>query len=225
MKRVIIYGSKTLMQSLFFDASDNVDFKIACFASDSDYIECNDLLGLPWVPYHQLHQLYPPEEYDMLALFNGYRSMRARDVIYQKAKNSGYHLRNYISTRADVAANVTMGENNVIMGSSHVGFGGTMGSNNLIRQTVYLGHEFRMGDNNIITAGCNIGGHGCIKSHCYIGLGTTVIDHITLEEETLIGAGSVVIRNTEPHSKNVGNPSRIIGWHEKEGVGMKVHEQ
>lgn len=160
----------------------------------------------------------------MLAIFEGYRSMRARDNIFSKAKSSGYKLRNYISNRADFAPDVKMGENNIIMGNTHVGFGGSMGDNNMIRQTVYLGHQFKLGNNNIITAGCTIGGHSDIKDHCYLGLGVTVIDHIKIAEETLIGAGSVVIRDTEPYSKNVGNPSRIIGYHQDQGVRMMIRE-
>ena len=160
----------------------------------------------------------------MLAIFEGYRSMRARDNIFSKAKSSGYKLRNYISARADIAPDVQMGENNVIMGTSYIGFGGIMGDNNLIRQSVYLGHEFKMGNNNIITAGCNIGGLSNIKNNCYFGLGSTVIDHINIAEDTLIGAGSLVIRHTEPYSKNVGNPSRIIGYHQYQGVRMMIRE-
>lgn len=225
MKKVIVYGGATLLKNLFFDAAGNTNFQIACFTSDEGYRGDDQLLGLPWVGYDKILDLYPPDQYDMLALFNGSRSMRARDKMYQKAKSSGYKLRNYISARADIAPDVLMGENNVIMGASYIGFGGIMGDNNLIRQSVYLGHEFEMGNNNIITAGCNIGGLSNIKNNCYFGLGSTVIDHINIAEETLIGAGSLVIRHTEPYSKNVGNPSRIIGYHLEEGPGTKLREQ
>lgn len=35
----------------------------------------------------------------------------------------------------------------------------------------------------------------------------------------------VVIRHTEPYSKNVGNPSKIIGYHEEEGIQMEVEHE
>lgn len=225
MNKVIVYGGATLLKNLFYDAAGNQDFQIACFSSDDGYRSADQLLGLPWVSYARILELYPPDQYDMLALFNGSRSMRARDKMFHKAKSSGYRMRNYISARADIAPDVQMGENNLIMGASYIGFGGIMGDNNLIRQSVYLGHEFKMGNNNIITAGCNIGGLCNIQNGCYFGLGTTVIDHINIAEETLTGAGSVVIRHTEPYSKNVGNPSRVIGYHREEGPGWQLSEE
>lgn len=223
-KKVIIYGSETLSKMLFYDAIGNNNFIIAAFTVDNDYLQGHELLGLPLVSFQEIHDLFPPDEYDMLALFNGYSRMRDREKMYLKAKSTGYKLRNYISVRADIAPEIIMGDNNVIMGTTHIGFGGTMGNNNLIRQNVYLGHEFKLGNNNIITAGCNIGGHSEIENNCYIGLGVTVINHIKIEDESLIGAGSVVIRDTEPYSKNVGNPSHIIGYHQDEGVRMTVRE-
>lgn len=225
MKKVIVYGSTTLSTMLFYDARGHANFEIACFTVDNDYLNHKtELLGLPLVSFGEIQVHYPPDKYDMVAIFDGFHRMHDRDKMYSKAKNSGYILRNYISARADTAPDLIMGDNNIIMGTTHIGFGGTMGNNNLIRQNVYLGHEFQLGNNNIITAGCNLGGHCKIKDHCYIGLGATVMNHITIANDTLIGAGSTVIRNTEPFSKNAGSPSRIIGYHHEEGVKMTVRE-
>jgi acetyltransferase-like isoleucine patch superfamily enzyme len=225
LKPVVIYGSETLNTLLFYDAVGHPDFYIAAFSMDQEFIKDEFLLGLPLVSFQQLPNLFPPDKYDVLALFNGYSSMRSRASMYAKAKNSGYTLRNYLSHRSDVAPDLIMGDNNVIMGGSCVGFGGIMGNNNLIRQNVYLGHQFHLGSHNIITAGCNIGGHGQMGDSCYLGLGVTVVDHVKIADENLVGAGSVVIRNTEPYSKNVGNPSRVISYHQEEGVRMKVRDE
>jgi hypothetical protein len=51
------------------------------------------------------------------------------------------------------------------------------------------------------------------------------INGITIEEEALVGAGSVVIKNTEPFSKNVGNPSHIIGYHKEEDIKLVVNHR
>jgi acetyltransferase-like isoleucine patch superfamily enzyme len=224
MKKVIVYGSAILSQMLFNDCIGDPTFVIACFTMDDGYRSNDQLVGLPLVRFADIHTLYPPGEYDMLALFDGYTHQRDRAKMYDKAKSTGYTLRNYISFRADVAPDISIGDNNVIMALSHVGFGGTMGNNNLIRQNVYLGHQFIMGSHNIITAGCTLGGRCQISNNCYIGLGSTVLNSTRLADETLVGAGSVVIRDTEPCSKNVGNPSRVIGYHKEEGVRMKVRE-
>lgn len=226
MKEIIIYGSTNLSTILFYDARGHADFKIAGFTVDYDYLgHRTEMLGLPLVDFAEIQFKFPPDQYDLIAIFDGFHRMHDREKMYLKAKNSGYRLRNYVSARADTPPDIIWGENNIIMGTTYIGFGGTMGNNNLIRQNVYLGHGFILGNNNILTAGCNIGGHCKIKNNCYIGLGATVINHITIADDTLVGAGSTVIRNTEPYSKNVGSPSRIIGYHRDEGVKMTVVKQ
>jgi UDP-3-O-[3-hydroxymyristoyl] glucosamine N-acyltransferase len=137
-----------------------------------------------------------------------------------KARSLGYSLRNYISPRADVSADLFLGVNNIIMSQAYVGPCSRFGDDNLVRQNAYLGHDLKVGDHNVFGPGCNVGGHGSIGSSCYVCMGSTVIDSLSLADETLVGAGGVVIRNTEAFSKNVGNPTRVIGYHQEEGIRM-----
>lgn len=225
MKKVIVYGNALLCKMLYYDAIDAADFEIACFTVEKDYLrDRSELLGLPLITFEEIQDTYPPQDYDMVVLFTGFRRMRERTEKYDLAKNKGYNLRNFISPKADVTSDIIMGDNNIVLGQTHIGFGGTMGNNNLIRQHVYLGHEFKLGNHIEITAGCTIGGESEIGDLSYIGLGSTIINHTRIAYENLIGAGSTVIRDTEPYSKNIGNPSRVIGYHQEEGVKMNVHK-
>lgn len=225
MKKVIVFGNTTLSKMLFYDSVNNEDFQIIGFTVEKIYLQHEEFLGLPQIDFELIEKLYPPEEFDMLVVLDGFRGVRDRETMYLKAKQKGYTLRNYISPKADFSPEITMGENNIILAGSHVGIGGTMGNNNLIRQNVYIGHHFLIGNHNVFAPGCNIGGNCKIKNACYFGLGSTILNALKIEDETLIGAGSVVIRNTEPYSKNVGNPSHIIGYHQEEGVKMTPREQ
>lgn len=222
MKKVIVYGNTILSKMLYYDALCHDGFEIACFTVDSCYLSSNEFLDKPQVDFDIVETLYPPESFDMISVVGGYSNMRFREQMYKTAKQKGYALVNYISPKADITPEITLGENNIIFPNSHIGIGGIMGNNNIIRQNVYLGHDFRIGNNNFIGAGSNIGGNCKLFDTIYIGLGATIINNITVAEESLIGAGSVVIKNTEPYSKNVGNPSRVIGYHKEEGIKMSV---
>jgi len=221
MKEIIVYGNSVLSKMLYLDARNNDDFRIACFAADKQYLRGDSFLGLPQIDFDSAAELYPPSKYDMIAVLGGYSDMRNREKYYLKAKDKGYNLRNYIGSNVDINSMVQMGDNNIIFGPSHIGFDGAMGYNNIIRQNVYLGHNFNIGNNVFIGAGSNIGGYGVIGDTSYIGLGSTIINNIKVEKESLIGAGSVVINDTQPFSKNVGNPAHIIGYHTEEGIKMK----
>lgn len=223
-KPVVVYGSRQLSAMLFHDAVKHPTFKIACFAADRPYIsEGGIFLGLPHVDFATVNETYPPAEYDLIAMISGYDYMRSRELMYHRAKERGYVLRNYVSASCEIAADVLMGENNTIFGQTHIGFGGVMGNCNTVRHQTYLGHEFVMGSFNVITPDCRIGGNCVIGDSCYIGLGSTVKNSVTIADETLVGAGAVVIKDTEPASINVGNPSRILGYHKETGIQIKVH--
>jgi sugar O-acyltransferase (sialic acid O-acetyltransferase NeuD family) len=219
-KKVVVFGNTNMSKMVFYDAAGMSDFEIACFTVDKEYMTGDEFLGLPLVEFEKITELYPPSEYDMLAVLSGFTCMRNKEKLYLKAKSKGYSMRNYVSAKADFSPEVTMGENNIILAQTHIGIGGVMGNNNLIRQHVYLGHDFVIGNNNSIMAGVTIGGSCKIKDSCYFGLGATVLNGLAIEEETLVGAGSVIIKNTEPFSKNVGNPGRIIGYHKEEGIKL-----
>ena len=86
---------------------------------------------------------------------------------------------------------------------------------------VYIGHDFEVGDKNVFTPNVTIGGVSKIGNNCYIGIGSTILNSKQIGDEVLIGGGAVVIKNIEDYSKNVGNPSRCIGYHREEG--LEVH--
>lgn len=224
-KKVVVYGNTILSQMLYYDSLQHADFQIVAFTVDEEYLTSDTFLGLPQVDFTKVQALYPPHEYDMIAVRGGYTHMRSREVMYLRAKAQGYTMRNYISPTVDTTPSVSMGENNIVFGQTHLGIGGSMGSNNIIRQQVYIGHDFRMNNNNVIGVGCRIGGNCQIEDTCYFGLGAVVVNNTKIAKESLVGAGSVVIRHTEPYSKNVGNPSRVIGYHEEDGICMKVEHE
>lgn len=224
-KKVVVYGNTILSQMLYYDAVHHADFEIVAFTVDEEYLFSDTFLGLPQVSFEKVTEIYPPEAYDMIAVRGGYTHMRSREVMYVRAKAKGYSMRSYVSPTADITPTVSMGENNIIFGQTHIGIGGSMGSNNIIRQQVYIGHDFRMNHNNVIGVGCRIGGNCVIADTCYFGLGAIVVNNTNIGQESLVGAGSVVIRHTEPYSKNVGNPSRVIGYHQEEGICMKVEHE
>ncbi|MDY0235305.1 MAG: hypothetical protein RBR71_04725 [Gudongella sp.] len=224
-KKVIVYGNNILSEMLYYDAKHHLDFVIAGFTVDWEYLSEDTFMGLPQVSFDIVTEIYPPDKFDMIAVRGGYTNMRSRREMYLRAKEKGYLLRNYISPTCDITPTVKMGDNNLILGQSHVGVEGSLGSNNVIRQQAYLGHGFLVKDNSVIGVGCNIGGFCTIEDACYLGIGSTVINNTRISKESLIGAGSLVIRHTEPYSKNVGNPSKIIGYHKEEGIRMKVDHE
>jgi sugar O-acyltransferase (sialic acid O-acetyltransferase NeuD family) len=209
VKNIIIYGIGDLVQQLLQDFYGNQSFKIACFTADSDFIHSKTYSGKPLIPFQDICRNYPPDDFEMLVIA-GYTSMNNRMEMYNKAKDKGYTMVNYIAPTARIYPNLDMGENNIIMGMNYLGPFGKLGNNNIIRPGCYIGHHFSIVDHNFIAPGCTIGGYSTIEESCYIGIGTTIIHRKTIAKKTLIGAGALILKDTKSHSKYLGHPAKYI---------------
>jgi sugar O-acyltransferase (sialic acid O-acetyltransferase NeuD family) len=214
-KKVVVFGMSVLTEMICRDVVEHDDFEIAAITVDRAYMKTDNYKGFPVIAFEDIVNKYPPEKFDMLVVYTSQENMRLKEKIYNRVKDKGYSLRNYISPKADCHSDLEMGVNNIIMAHAYLGFHGKMGDNNFIRQKVYLGHDFVMGSHNTIAPGCRIGGHCIFESHIYIGLGAVVNNMLKISKDTLVGSGAVVIRNTEECSVNVGNPSRVIRYFER----------
>ncbi len=220
-KSVIIYGNGELAR-LAFQMNQNEQIgTIAAYTADHAYLNSDQFLGSPLIPFETVLDAFPPDQYDMLVAI-GYKQMRERALLFERAKLKGYTLINWISRRAIINMPFELGTNNIINGGVYIGPGAVLGDGNVLRPNIYLGHRTQMGCHNYIAPGVNIGG-GCeIGNLCYIGIGATVIDQRKLADETLIGAGALMLHHSESCSKYLGVPARKFGSHEETGICIRV---
>lgn len=207
MEKIIIYGIGAVSRVLYFDIMRYKSVSIEAFCVDKAYLKETSLYGIPVVPFEDLKELYPMDEYKLISIGSDTKNKIA---LYNKAKEAGYSLANYISPGAILDDMPEMGDNNIIMANAVVGFGGKMGSNNTIRQNVYLGHEFKMGDHNTLTASVTLGGLSVIGDANYFGLNSTGRDKNTYGDYNIIGMGAVVVKSIGSKMIVGGNPAKLI---------------
>lgn len=63
-----------------------------------------------------------------------------------------------------------------------------------------------------------------VKKGASIGANATIVCGVSIGEYAFIGAGAVVIKDVEPFSLVVGNPSKHIGWMSEYGHRLKFDE-
>jgi sugar O-acyltransferase (sialic acid O-acetyltransferase NeuD family) len=224
MTKVVIFGDNAIAKMVYDDMLRyGNEISIVAFTVDEKYISGDSFCGKPLLSYQKLEQFYPPDEYGILLAVDAPTKMRNRMKVFNRIKDKGYSAPNYISRKADFSDTVKIGESNIIMAFSCIGFDGVMGNANFIRQNVYLGHDFVMGNGNTISSGCSVAGRCTIGDSCFIGVGATVVDFLNIADETLVGAGSVVIKDTESCTRYAGNPAKPIGKHEAAGIMINMH--
>ena len=222
MKPIIIYGNSTLAKQMYLDAAQYTsDTKIAAFCAGDEYVQSEQLFcDTPLIKESEVLQEYPPDEYNMLSCVDAPSRLRNRILVYEKLKNMGYKLVNYVSPAANVSHHARLGENNIFFAHCHVYFDVSFGHSNTVRPTAVVGHEVVISDGTNISEGAVIGGNAKIGNSCWIGMNATINKRVTVESDTLAASGAVIISNTKQGFSYIGNPAKAFFSHEETGIMM-----
>ncbi|MCX7086989.1 MAG: acetyltransferase [Methylococcales bacterium] len=215
--KIIIYGAGPLAEIMYYHFTHESNYDVVAFCMDKDYITAEQFCGLPLVDVAVVTQLYPPSKVQMFVAI-GYKKMRNRALLFNKAKQKGYTLVNFISKQAYVRDNLILGENNVILSSCDIEPFVSIGNNNVFWTRTIIGHHAVIGDHNYISGGGGIGGNCTVGDCCFLGNGALMINNINIKDETYMIAGTIILKDTETASKYHGNPAKLIGRHADTGI-------
>jgi UDP-N-acetylbacillosamine N-acetyltransferase len=220
MKRLIIYGLGDFAKAMRYYFAKDTTYQVVAFCADKNYISQDELDGLPVVPFENVENVYHNDEFTMFVAI-GYSRMRARKLMYDKARNKRYEMANYISPLANVDPSIVFGMNNVVLQGSQIEPFCTIGDNNIIWSSVNVSHNVQIGSHCFIASQSLLGGRVKVGDGCFLGFNCTILPELMLADETLVGAKSLVVSTTKPFSKNIGLPSRVVGFHTEEGIVIK----
>lgn len=197
MKKLILFGnsegSKLMYHSLLHDSS----YEVTAFTVDANYLDNKEFCGLPVVPFENVQEIYPPENYDMLiAIFaNEINKLRAKK--YQEAKDKGYQLINYIHPTSIIARDLAMGDNCFIFEGVLIRPDVKIGNDVIIMPGAFVGHDTIIEDHCYLASRAVVMGAVRMKPYSIIGPNATVMEDITIESECLIGGGAVILQSTK----------------------------
>jgi sugar O-acyltransferase (sialic acid O-acetyltransferase NeuD family) len=211
MKPVIVFGNQDSASTTHYYLSTDSDRQVVAFTVDQDRITDSTHEGLPVVPFEQIQEQFPPDQFDFIfpagfQLSNPYNTNIFRRDRYQLIRSMGYQFVNYISSRALVADNVVIGENVLIYEGAIVQPFVEIGNNTIIRSGVNLGHHCMVQDHCFVSAEVTVGSRTRIGPQTFIGLNTTILNSITVAAGSFIGSSTLINRDTQAFSKNLGIP-------------------
>ncbi len=216
-KKLLIYGAGEFARLMSFYFHHESDYELAGFCLDADYMTTDRFCTLPVVPFESVQKTCPASEYRMFVAI-GYRMMRNRSRMFDKAKDKGYRLVNFISPRAIVRTDLQIGENNVILSSSDIEPFVHIGDNNIFWTRCIIGHGARVGHHNYFSGGVGLGGNCVIGNQCFMGNAALMVNDVHIADETYLVAGAVILRDTEAATRYHGNPARRVSQHKDTGI-------
>jgi len=200
MSKVVIFGAGKISDVAYFQLTNDSPHEIVAFTVDSPYLAQVEKYGLPVVPFEEVNDRYPPDDYKMFIAV-GYQDLnRFRAQKYEEAKTRGYELISYISSRASNFGKVEIGDNCFILENAVIQPCTKVGNDVFFWSGNHLGHHASIGDHCYVSGQVIISGGAVVESFCFLGVNATIGHEITVGQESFIGAGTLVTKNVAPKS-------------------------
>jgi len=195
-KKLIIFGDSAFAEVAYEYFTHDSDYEVVAFTVSEEFLKRTELFGLPIVSFETVFTLFPPGDCEMHVALVYNTLNRVRADFYSKAKQLGYKLANYISSKAFVWPNVVMGDNVFVFEDNTVQPFVKLGSNIVLWSGNHIGHHSVLGDHLFISSHVVISGFCTIGNFTFMGVNSTVGNNINIGVDCLIGAGCLIVKDT-----------------------------
>jgi sugar O-acyltransferase (sialic acid O-acetyltransferase NeuD family) len=200
MSRIVIFGAGKIADQAYFYLTHDSSHQIVAFTVDGKYMNEQKKLAVPVVPFEEVQDKYPPDDFKMFVAV-GYQNLnRFRAQKYEEAKAKGYELVSYVSSRASNFGQVEVGDNCFVLEFAVLQPCAEIGSNVFIWSGNHIGHHASVGDHCYIAGNVVVSGNTKIEPYCFIGVSATLGHEITIGRESFVGAGSLITKNAPAKS-------------------------
>lgn len=195
-KKLVIFGVGDIAQIANYYFHIDSEYEVAAFTVNSAYVKENSFEGLPVVAFEEIETEFPPSRFDMFIATSYAKMNKVRERVYNEAKQKGYHLASYLSSRCSYMSQYTHGDNCFIFEDNTIQPFVKIGNNVTLWSGNHIGHHSVIHDHNFISSHVVISGHCEIKSNCFIGVNATLHNNVTIAEENIIAAGAIISKST-----------------------------
>ena len=206
MSQIVVFGAGDIARMAHYYFTRDSEHEVAAFTVDKQYLKGDVFLDLPLFDFEEVVERYPPGTYKMFIALSYAKMNKARAEKYYLAKELGYELVSYVSSKCSFLTDHPVGDNCLIMEDNTIQPFVRIGNNVTLWSGNHIGHDSTIEDHCFITSHVVVSGYVHIHPYCFIGVNATLRNSITIAPETLIGAGAIIMKNTE--EKGVYLPQR-----------------
>ncbi len=203
-KKLVLLGDSAFAEVAYEYFTHDSDYDVVAFSVEREYLRRGQLFGLPVVPFEELEQSFAPGEHHFYAALVYTQGNALRRRLYEAAKGKGFKPASYVSTRAFVWRNVTLGEHCFIFENNVVQPFVAIGDNVVLWSGNHIGHHSTVGDHCFLSSHVVISGFVEVGQSCFLGVNSTVANNTRIGDRCTIGAGALVLGD-------VGDDETVVG--------------
>lgn len=200
MSRVVVFGTSQWGDLAHFYLTHDSPHDVVGFTVDRDFLSQPEHDGLPVCAFDEIEERHPPESTALFIPISFKRMNHLRAERFQAAKEMGYELISYVSSKATTFPNFSCGENCFILEDNTIQPFVEIGDNVVMWSGNHIGHHSTIGDHVMITSQVVISGACTVEPYCFFGVNATVRDETVIGRESIIGAAVTIMSDTAPFS-------------------------
>ena len=197
MAKVVIFGTEKFAELAHFYLTNDSPYEVVAFTVDEKFIDKKEFLGLPIVPFENVEMNYPPDTYKMFVAVAYKKLNTLRALKYKEAKEKGYELISYLSSKSTHWGDTVIGDNCFIFENQVIQPFVKIGDNVIIWSGNHFGHNVEIGNHCFIASHVVVCGGVSIGPYSFIGVNATLRDDISIGKECIIGAGALILNDTK----------------------------
>lgn len=206
MAKLILFGMGDIGRLAHYYFSRDSEHEVVAFTADSEYAKESSFLGLPVIDFEKVNQVYPPSDHKMFIALSYAHMNELRAAKYFRAKEMGYELVSYVSSRCTYLSDSPAGDNCFILEDNTIQPFVQIGNNVTLWSGNHIGHDSIIEDHCFLASQIVVSGRVRIRPYCFIGVNVTLRNAITIAPHSLLGAGAIIMKDTIEHG--VYLPSR-----------------
>jgi sugar O-acyltransferase (sialic acid O-acetyltransferase NeuD family) len=207
---LVLFGTAEIAELARFYFEHDSEYRVVAFTVDDAYVDSNQFLGLPVVPFSEVATRFSPEENELHVALSYSQLNRLRQEKYLQAKTAGYRLASYISTKSTMWPGLVVGDNCFILENQCLQPAIRIGSNVVLWSGNHIGHGSAIGDHTYVSSHVVISGHCEIGERCFFGVNATIKDFTRIGDECFIGMAASVTSDMASGSVAIGESARIF---------------
>lgn len=199
MTKLVLFGLGDIGQLANYYFTEDSEYEVVAFTVDRDYMEPGQTFeNLPVVAFEDVEDRYPPDSHHLFLALSYAQMNKLRERKFHEAREKGYQLASYVSSRCSYLSQFPPGDNAFILEDNTVQPFVKIGDNVTLWSGNHIGHHSEIHSHNFVSSHVVISGHCVIESNCFLGVNSTIGHKVTIAAQTLLGAGAVVTKDTEP---------------------------
>lgn len=193
-KKLIIYGIGKLADYAAYVFQEDSNFNIIAYCIEEDYLKAHPQLNNIQSFENLQGELLKSDTFLFVAVGNNL----IRERIFSIARQKGFKLATYISSRASTWSNLKIGQN-CFIGEGSIIQPFVEIKNNSFLFGARLGHHCIIGE-NVLLSGPTIGGDVSVGDFTFIGLNSVIQQNIKIGKKNIIGMGVAITKTTSDNS-------------------------